>query len=52
MNLKPVHDAMHSLITTAAEILYLTRVELVMGTHDLPQAEPYWSVLSHLPLKC
>jgi hypothetical protein len=51
-NLKSVQGTLHSLKTTAAEILHLSRTALVMGTLKLPQAELYWSRLLQLPLIC
>jgi hypothetical protein len=38
INLKSVQGTLHSLKTTAAEILHFTGIELVMGTLKLPQA--------------
>lgn len=51
-NLKSRCDSLHSMRTTAAEILRLTRFELAMGTLNMPQAKLYWSRLCWLPLIC
>jgi hypothetical protein len=48
-NLRSAHDTLQRLRTTAAEILHLTKFELVIGAINLPPAKLHCRILLHVP---